>query len=1106
MRRCRRRANLIVVLIFALATAGTGLASVDSLSLGTALERAFAAGDSQVFNAELAAGRLYLVTVEQQGIHLVADVRGPDGGSLAAVDSPLDRWGIEAVLLRPTATGTYRIEVHAETKGVGPGRGEIRLDEMTESTPAERERVAALAAMTQGGAILRREPTGSLDKVLAAFQEARRHFQAAGDRPGEAEAVSVLPAVHHRLGKQRQAVELDRDAVSRWQELHRPEREMVALNDLGLTLWEMSDLPAADEALTHALDLAHRLGLPYYEADVRNNQCLVLHARSGVQPALACYREALALFHQLGERKDEAAALNNLGFAYFNLGEPQPAAESYQQALEIRRAIGDRAGEAQALNNLAVLYRSLGEIDEALKAYAQAREILTALDDRRQEATTLNNLGVAYMATGEAERSRLYLTQALALRRTVEDRRGEIVTLNNLGRLERRNDAADKAVSFHSQALEIARAISDSRNEGISRSYLGEALSEAGRSAAALAELDKALALQRQTGDRANEATTLGHKGEALAASGRAAEALPLFEQALLALRAAGDRINEAATLFTRARTLRDRGEPGDLERAASDAEAAITALESLRTRLGNPELRAAFLGSRSKVYELRIDVLMRLAAAHPGQGFDRAAFEASEEARARSLLDVLRESGAAIRSGIDPTLAARQRDLERRLALKADRRQLLLGRGKGDQAESKALEMESEQIRAELDNLDSEIRRKNPRYADLTHPEAARTGEIQALLDSGTLLLEYSLGRERSYLWAVDAKGLRSFILPGREKIETAARAFHQALSTPGGDDSRARIGRTLSRMLLKPVAGELKDRRLAIVPDGALGYIPFDVLPEPGQSNPVLARHEVVELPSASVLAAERRELARRPPAGKLAIVLADPVFQPDDPRVARSPQKVPAATPTASDRRSGGADAFLLHRLRFSRQEALAITSLAPPGAVTTRLDFAADRDLVLSGGLRDFRYIHFATHGVFDAERPELSGLALSRVDAAGKPREGFLRLRDVYDLDLAADLVVLSGCQTALGREIRGEGLLGVTRGFLYAGAPRVVASLWWIDDRATAALMSAFYRGLWIEGLRPAAALREARLSLARQHRFRDPSYWGAFVLQGDWR
>ncbi|HKV11978.1 MAG TPA: CHAT domain-containing tetratricopeptide repeat protein [Thermoanaerobaculia bacterium] len=1090
MRRSRgpRRAALAALLALA---AGSGSAQTP-LSPGTALARDFAAGETQVFEATLAFGRPYFLAVEQRGIHLVVDVRGPDGTSLAAVDSPLDRWGIEAVLLRPTTAGVYPIEIRAERKGVGPGRCEIRLEEMPESTVADRARISAWTAMTQAGTILRREPAGRLDKVLAALEEARGHFQVAGDRPGEAEAVAALAAVSHRLGKPRQAVELYREAISRWQELGRPERETVSWSDLGLALWEMSELPAADEALARGLDLARRLKLAVHEADLRNNQCLVLHARGSVQPALACYREALALYHQLGETREEATVLNNLGYAFYSLGEPQPAEESYRQALAIRRATGDRAGEAQALNNLAVLYRGLGEIDEALRVYGEAREILATLDDRRQEAATLNNLGVAYNSIGETERARLYLTQSLALRRAVEDRRGEITTLNNLGWNERTSGAVEKAIALHQQAAEVARAISDPRGEGFSRSYLGEAQDTAGRPAEALASFDQALVLQRQAGDRTGEAITLRRKGVALAAGGKATEALPLFDQALLALRAAGDRANEALTLSARARTLRDLGE---LDRAASDAEAAISAFESLRNRLGNPELRAAFLGSRGDVYELRIDILMRLAAARPSEGFERAAFAASEEARARSLLDVLRESGAAIRSGVGPALAERQRDLERRLALKQDRLQVLLGRGKGGEAESRTLEMESERIRAELDIVDAEIRRNNPRYADLTRPGAASVEEIQALLDSGTLLLEYSLGRERGYLWAVDATTLRAFVLPGREEIERAARAFHQALSTPAAsrDDSRARSGQALSRMLLGPVAGELGDRRLAIIPDGALGYIPFDVLPEPGRQDPVLVRHEVVELPSASVLAAERRELARRPPARELALVIADPVFQPDDSRVAQSSRQVSSVAP-------------LLTRLRFSREEALAIASLAPAGAVTTRLDFTADRDLVLSGRLRDFRYIHFATHGIFDTERPELSGLALSRVDPAGNPREGFLRLRDVYDLDLAADLVVLSGCETALGKEIRGEGLLGLTRAFFYAGAPRVIASLWWIDDRATAALMVELYRGMWTEGLRPAAALRKARLSLARQPRFRDPSYWGAFVLQGDWR
>ncbi|RPH53576.1 CHAT domain-containing protein, partial [bacterium] len=219
-------------------------------------------------------------------------------------------------------------------------------------------------------------------------------------------------------------------------------------------------------------------------------------------------------------------------------------------------------------------------------------------------------------------------------------------------------------------------------------------------------------------------------------------------------------------------------------------------------------------------------------------------------------------------------------------------------------------------------------------------------------------------------------------------------------------------------------------------------------------------------------------RRLLARRPPAPKRLAILADPVF--------------------------GPGSAF--ERLPGSRQEAEAIAALVPAGESLVALGADASRSLVLGDRLSAFRVLHFATHGVFDAERPALSGLALSSIDAAGKPEDGFLHLHDVYNLRLDADLVVLSGCRTALGREVRGEGLIGLTRGFLYAGASRVVASLWRVEDQATAALMTRFYRALWEEGLPPAAALRAAQLGMREQRRWRDPYYWAGFVLQGDWQ
>ncbi|HYG63230.1 MAG TPA: CHAT domain-containing protein, partial [Thermoanaerobaculia bacterium] len=305
----------------------------------------------------------------------------------------------------------------------------------------------------------------------------------------------------------------------------------------------------------------------------------------------------------------------------------------------------------------------------------------------------------------------------------------------------------------------------------------------------------------------------------------------------------------------------------------------------------------------------------------------------------------------------------------------------------------------------------------------------------------------------------------------------------------------------------------------RLVIVADGALHYLPFAALPDPASGDPLLITHEVVHLPSASVLAIQRRELQDRTPAPAALAVLADPVFSPSDPRVGggRGPSGPAQATGSVvgeeggahtkepSRAGSGLAPEGVFDRLPATRREAESIAALASPAESLTALDFQASRQTALQGGLDRYRIVHFATHGVIQAETPELSGLALSMVDEAGRPADGFLGLRDIYNLRLRAGLVVLSGCETALGREIRGEGLAGLARGFMYAGAARVVASLWRVEDRATAELMTRFYQGLLVDRLPPAAALRRAQLAIRAERRWRDAYHWAPFVLMGDW-
>jgi CHAT domain-containing protein len=316
-------------------------------------------------------------------------------------------------------------------------------------------------------------------------------------------------------------------------------------------------------------------------------------------------------------------------------------------------------------------------------------------------------------------------------------------------------------------------------------------------------------------------------------------------------------------------------------------------------------------------------------------------------------------------------------------------------------------------------------------------------------------------------------------------------------------------------SRMLLGPVASLIQNKRLLIVGEGVLLYLPFAALPEPvadaaqaAAQTPLILKHEIVTAPSASVVAVLRQETAGRKPADKTLAVLADPVFTADDARIAS--QKKTAAADTAdagsdATRSAGDLNVQEFVRLRFSRIEADAISRLVPAAGTLKALDFDASRDTVMSPDFGRHRIVHFATHSLLNNQRPELSGVVLSLFDRAGRPQNGFLRLYDIYNLRLGSDLVVLSACQTALGGEIRGEGLIGLTRGFLYAGAPRVMATLWAIDDRTTSEVMKRFYEGMLLRGERPAAALKAAQVATWKTRGWEAPYYWAAFTLQGEW-
>ena len=619
-------------------------------------------------------------------------------------------------------------------------------------------------------------------------------------------------------------------------------------------------------------------------------------------------------------------------------------------------------------------------------------------------------------------------------------------------------------------------------------------------------------------------------------------ETLRSFTQALSLYRSLGDRKGESDALIGIARLERDLG---NLAEARNNAEAALAIIESLRTKIISPELRTSYFATVQNHYQLYVDILMRMHKQHPTAGLDGEALQASERARARSLLELLNEAHADIRQGVDRALLERERLVQQLLDTKAELG-VRLPNGTYTAEQRTATAKEIEGLTTEYQEVEAKIRQTSPRYAALTQPKPASLKEMQQALDSDTLLLEYSLGSKRSYLWLVSPNEIKSYELPTRSEIESTARSFYELLNTPNRiyavadqkqagavamtnapQDEMLGTASRLSQMLLGPVASQLGQKRLVIVADGALQYLPFAALPDPasvkpstGNLQPLIVGHEIVSLPSVSILATLRSELGGRKPAPQDVAVLADPVFYMDDERVKHAGQKTSGEQTSADAQMSSLAekvkqaaretrarrDGNRLIRLKGTRKEAEEILALVPSIKAKKALDFEASRSLVTSGELSQYRYVHFATHGLLDSIHPELTAIVLSLVDENGNPQDGFLRAHEIYNLNLPADVVVLSGCQTGLGKEVKGEGLIGLTRGFMYAGAARVVISLWSVDDEATAELMVRFYRGMLKEGKRPVEALRAAQIEMMKQPRWQAPHYWAAFVLQGEWK
>jgi CHAT domain-containing protein/Tfp pilus assembly protein PilF len=709
---------------------------------------------------------------------------------------------------------------------------------------------------------------------------------------------------------------------------------------------------------------------------------------------------------------------------------------------------------------------------------------------------------------GEPEQALDYSRKALGIQRQISDKRGEAIALGNLSSIFAYMGESQKALDSYREALPLLHDAGERAGEADVLAVAGSILLARGEAKAALPYYERALDLSRQIEDRRREAVVLVNLGPVYMALGEPEKASASLNQGLAQLVAAGDRLQQSRALYYLARLEKNRQE---WDKARTHLDEALHIDEQIRAAVIGPELRSSYFATVANQYELLIDVLMHLHKLHPGRGLDVEAFETSERARARSLLDLLSQQRAGLRQGIDPVLLERERILTAQLHAKTERQMELLS-AKRESPNAAVIEADIRKLTAEYQELEARILSSSPRYAAFAQPQPIPLRELQQkFLDRDTLLLEYAGGEDRSFVWAVTPGTFRTFELPKRSVLEEYARRASEDIPStdPKATRGAASALKELSLAFLGPVAGELGTKRLVIVTQGALQYVPFAALSSPSSADePIVVRHEIVSLPSASSIAFIRGQLASRPRAPKVLAVLADPVFSASDPRVSASSQanlSRPAVAAEAEKSESGLRQGAF-ERLPATRKEGVQILGLVPPRDSLSALDFDASRATALSGELSKYRLVHIASHGLLNTLHPELSGLVLSLVDRTGRAQNGFLQTTDIYNLTLNSDLVVLSACQTALGKEVRGEGLVGLTRAFMYAGSPRVVASLWTVPDVSTAELMARFYKGMLADGLRPAAALRQAQISIWKEQRWTRPYYWAAFTLQGEWR
>jgi CHAT domain-containing protein len=837
--------------------------------------------------------------------------------------------------------------------------------------------------------------------------------------------------------------------------------------------------------------------------------------------AILEYEQALRFWEESKSLKDQAKVLLELAYVYMSKDELLIGLDKARKSFDISIQINDLRGKVIAQNAIAVLKSKLGFKQEALNIFLESEKLFPNDIDFWERGCMYNHLAEIFFEYYEPKIALNYHLKALDLFQKEKHLSGQLVTLPRLGIINFQLNNESIGLEYFNTGLKLARQTESDYFFALMNQDLGNLYFETDK-AKALKYFKIAQPIFENLEIRTHLAIIQSKVGMIYQSQGKIDTAREYFNSALKFNRETKNRFSEAQNLYNIANLYANEN---NYKTALDFAEQSISITENLSSEVINSKLKTTFFSSVAERYELYINLLVKRYEQSPNENYAVQALQAAEKSRARSMLENLSLAEVNFSKDATPGIVKREKEIRVLLNSKADKLTDLLS-SNTEKIETEKLDNEINELEHELEEIKATLKQNSPIYSAIKNPAPFDIAEFQRnILDENSLLLEFSFGKEESYLWLVGKTEINSYVLPSRGQIESRIEKLRklidsrQILEGETTENYQARIAgdetefeqeaQVFSNELLGQIADKIKDKRLIIVPDGKLHYFPIAALPFPNSTEniPILLTNETIYQPSAATLSL-LTQIDKKPIVEpKNLLVFSDPIFSKQDPRISAASDENQNEMSFIKKENFRFAESLTaLSRLNASRDEADSIVEIVGASDSTIFTGAAATRENALDAATADYKIVHFATHGLINEERPELSGIVLSQVNENGNNQNGVVRLQDIYAMNLTADLVVLSACSTGVGKEVKGEGLMSLNNAFLQTGAKTVISSLWKVDDYATRELMKNFYRELTSGTVTTSEALRRAQIKMRQNPQYQSPFYWAAFTVQGDFQ